>query len=45
LVLEVPDSELDRVRNLVVEVMQDAYSLTAALKVDTKAGINWLEMG
>ncbi len=45
LVLEVPDRELDRVRNLVVEVMQDAYSLTAALKVDTKAGINWLEMG
>ncbi len=44
LVLEVPEDELDTVRDLVVSVMQNAYDLKAALRVDTKAGKNWLEM-
>jgi DNA polymerase-1 len=44
LVLEVPEDELDTVRELVVLVMQNAFDLRAALQVDTKAGYNWLEM-
>ncbi len=44
LVLEVPMRELEPVRRLVVAVMEGAYELAAALRVDTKAGKNWLEM-
>jgi len=44
LVLEVPVEELDNVRQVVVEVMQSAFDLRAPLRVDTKAGPNWLEM-
>jgi DNA polymerase-1 len=44
LVLEVPVEELDNVRKVVVEVMQSAFDLRAPLRVDTKAGPNWLEM-
>ena len=44
LVLEVPEDELDSVKRLVVQVMQNAYDLKAVLRVDTKAGHNWLEM-
>ena len=44
LVLEVPEDELDEVAPLVVEIMEGAYQLDAALKVDAKVGRNWLEM-
>jgi DNA polymerase-1 len=44
LVLEVPREELDSAREIVVDVMENAYDLRAPLRVDTKAGSNWLEM-
>ncbi len=44
LVLEVPREELERVRQVVVDVMQSAFVLRAPLTVDTKAGSNWLDM-
>jgi DNA polymerase-1 len=44
LVLEAPEDELGRVAPLVVEIMENAYSLNAPLKVDAKVGRNWLEM-
>ncbi|MEJ5200144.1 MAG: DNA polymerase I, partial [Anaerolineae bacterium] len=44
LVLEVPEAELTVVGPLVREVMEGAYPLKAALKVDLEAGPNWYEM-
>ncbi len=44
LVLEVPEAELADVGRLVREVMEGAYPLKAALKVDLEAGPNWYEM-
>ena len=44
LVLEVPREEIDAVHPLVVEIMEGAFSLDARLRVDAKAGPNWLEM-
>jgi DNA polymerase-1 len=44
LVLEVPPGELDEVAPLVVDTMEGAYRLDAPLKVDARAGKNWLEM-
>lgn len=44
LVLEVPQEEMDAVRPLVVEIMEEAFDLDAPLKVDAEAGPNWLEM-
>jgi DNA polymerase-1 len=44
LVLEVPESELEQAREIVVNVMANAYQLLAPLQVDTKVGPNWLEM-
>jgi DNA polymerase-1 len=44
LVLEVPQDELDTVIPLVKEIMEGAFQLDAALRVDLKAGANWLEM-
>jgi DNA polymerase-1 len=44
LVLEVPTGELDEVAPLVIETMQGAYTLDAALKVDAKVGRDWLDM-
>ncbi|HTF89883.1 MAG TPA: DNA polymerase I [Planctomycetota bacterium] len=43
LVLEVPRSELDRLRPMVVECMQDAAVLDVPLAVETGFGKNWLE--
>ncbi len=43
LVLEAPQAELEKARALVVEVMEGAFELAAPLKVDAKAGPNWLE--
>jgi DNA polymerase I len=44
LLLEVPESELDMVRPLVVELMSGAYSLDVPLKVEVETGANWLEL-
>jgi DNA polymerase-1 len=44
LVLEVPDAELERVGQLVKEIMEGAYPLDAPLKVDIKTGRHWGEM-
>ncbi len=44
LLLEVPKAELDRARQLVVDIMSSAYPLRVPLKVDTGAGTNWLEL-
>ncbi len=44
LVLEVPRTELTAVSKLVREMMEGAYDLKAALKVDVEAGPNWYEL-
>jgi DNA polymerase-1 len=44
LVFEVPDAELDFMRQLVTETMNSAVKLNVPLKVDTKVGKNWGEM-
>ncbi|NLG28904.1 MAG: DNA polymerase I, partial [Chloroflexi bacterium] len=44
LVLEVPAAELDVVRPLVIDTMQNAYPLSVPLKVDAAVGTNWMEM-
>jgi len=44
LVLEVPRGELVETASLVAECMSGAYQLCVPLKVDLKAGKNWLDM-
>ena len=44
LVFEVPEEELETMRQLVPEVMSAALKLSVPLKVDTKTGSNWGEM-
>jgi DNA polymerase-1 len=44
LVFEVPEKELDEMRQLVPEMMVNAIKLSIPLKVDTKIGRNWGEM-
>ncbi len=44
LVLEVPEAELESVKELVKEKMEDAVELDVALEVDVKVGDNWREM-
>ena len=44
LVLEVPEEEVEAVRDLVVETMSNAYSLDVPLKVDANIGTNWYEL-
>jgi len=44
LVLEVPDEEMETMRQLVPQVMSSALELSVPLKVDTKKGQNWGEM-
>jgi DNA polymerase-1 len=44
LVFEVPEGELETMRQLVPEVMDKAVKLDVPLKVDTKVGRNWGEM-
>jgi DNA polymerase-1 len=43
LIFEVPHSELDRLREMVIYEMSDAASLDVPLKVDWGTGRNWLE--
>lgn len=44
LVLEVPENEVEAVRDLVSETMCDAYKLDVPLKVDVNVGRSWLEL-
>lgn len=44
LVLEVPEDELEKVRNLVVDVMESAYPLDPPLRANAEAGKNWRDM-
>ena len=44
LVLQVPESELERARALVVDTMESAHTLIVPLKVDVGVGKNWMEM-
>ncbi|HSM58803.1 MAG TPA: DNA polymerase I [Candidatus Sulfomarinibacteraceae bacterium] len=44
LLLEVPEAELDAVRELVVTTMSDAFELDVPLKVEVSSGYNWLEL-
>ena len=44
LVLEVPDSEMEELRPLVIETMSTAYPLDVPLKVEASSGKNWLEL-
>jgi len=44
LIFEVPEAELEIMRQLVTDVMSAALKLSIPLKVDTKVGNNWGEM-
>lgn len=44
LLLEVPETELDEVRSLMIEVMSNAFQLDVPLKVEASVGANWLEL-
>ncbi|MFC1934658.1 DNA polymerase I, partial [Chloroflexota bacterium] len=44
LLFEVPDEELDEMRQLVREIMSTALELSVPLKVDIKSGNNWGEL-
>jgi len=44
LVFEIPEGELETMRQLVPEVMSTALKLSVPVKVDTKMGNNWGEM-
>jgi len=45
LLFEVPENELEEMKSLVPELMIGAVELRVPLKVDTKLGRNWGEMG
>jgi DNA polymerase-1 len=45
LIFEVPDKELEVMRELVPRLMSTALKLSVPLKVDIKIGNNWGEMG
>ena len=44
LVFEVPQEELEEMRQLVPQAMSTALELSVPLKVDIKTGTNWGEM-
>ena len=44
LIFEVPQEEMEIMRELVPEVMSTALALNVPLKVDLKTGRNWGEM-
>jgi DNA polymerase-1 len=44
LIFEVPETELEEMRQLAPEIMSTALKLSVPLKVDIKAGRNWGEM-
>jgi DNA polymerase-1 len=44
LVLEVPEADLPQTRDLVVNIMEQAFKLDAPLKANAQAGANWRDM-
>jgi DNA polymerase-1 len=44
LVLETPNDEVETVKTLIRQVMENAFELKVPLKVDLKVGQNWEEM-
>ena len=44
LIFEVPDDEVEEMRELVPRIMSTALELSVPLKVDIKAGNNWGQM-
>jgi DNA polymerase I len=44
LVFEVPEDEVDTMRRLVEEQMEDVYELKVPLKVDVGVGLNWRDL-
>ncbi|MBF6625184.1 DNA polymerase I [Aerococcaceae bacterium zg-BR9] len=44
LILEAPESEMERLAELVPQIMEEAVALSVPLKVDYNAGINWYEL-
>jgi DNA polymerase-1 len=44
LVFEVPNEELELVKNLARATMEEAMSLSVPLKVEMKVGTNWYEV-
>jgi len=44
LVFEVPEDEVDTVRRLVTERMENVYALKVPLKVDVGVGLNWRDL-
>jgi DNA polymerase-1 len=44
LVVEAPSEEIDDIKPLIRQVMENAFELKAPLKIDLKAGQNWEEM-
>jgi DNA polymerase-1 len=44
LLLEVPQEEIEEVRELVIDRMSTAFPLDVPLRVETETGINWLEL-
>jgi len=45
LLFEVPEDELEEMRQLIPQIMSTALELSVPLKVDIKTGNNWGEMG
>jgi DNA polymerase-1 len=45
LVLEVPEKEIVPVARLTTDIMEGAYELKAALRVEVEAGLNWCDLG
>lgn len=45
LLFEVPESEVAEMKALVSEIMPHAFELRVPVKIDTKLGKNWAEMG
>jgi DNA polymerase-1 len=44
LVIESPDDEVQRTAEIVREVMENAYPISAGLKADARCGRNWDDM-
>jgi DNA polymerase-1 len=44
LLLEVPEDEVEEVRELVIDTMSNAFDLDVPLKVEVSTGRNWYEL-
>jgi len=43
LLVDCPEQEEERVREIMLQEMEDAISMKVPLKVDIEKGVNWLE--